>query len=495
MSHVADGDLHAYLDEALETYAPAEAERIRGHLESCAECALRLEEESAVREGAGRILGAVDLGSIPLASLAELEARAGATGGSSDPTPKATPTWRKPSIIGMGWAATIALALWTGYSVKDVATTPVGRPPAVLAPADASNASEALVADEQPPEENREAAEFDDSQVESEAQKPLSVEGATRGAASGAGVLGEGFARADQGTVNQIQDELRAEAPAPAPTERAARRRERDAAAPQSADVVSKMANLEATAIEARAVGGTVVEAETGLPLSGVRVVLTGTDRSSVTDQDGRFVVPGVPVGSYEVTATILGFSTQAKEITVGEDRLAVADFELPSSVFSLEGVTVTAGRRAAQTRALATSTAPVTAEEAQRTGVAGLDADLLAPPIGEGSASYRVPNLEMLRNDVIVLPGMGTAGFVVQTLESGGVLELWSLSDSEMAVASPSTAPDERITKITAHFSESLPAGWSMAVRERVGGYLVARARLPQEELDALLERAQDGG
>ena len=49
MSHVREGDLHAYLDGALEEYPVHEAERIRSHLEECGECMARLEEERAER--------------------------------------------------------------------------------------------------------------------------------------------------------------------------------------------------------------------------------------------------------------------------------------------------------------------------------------------------------------------------------------------------------------------------------------------------------------
>jgi len=88
----------------------------------------------------------------------------------------------------------------------------------------------------------------------------------------------------------------------------------------------------------------------------------------------------------------------------------------------------------------------------------------------------------------------MGQTTLIVQTLPKGGDLELWSVSASQLATASPATAPEDRIVQITAYFGNSLPRGWSMTVQERPGGYLVARAPLPQAELDALLARLPDG-
>lgn len=89
----------------------------------------------------------------------------------------------------------------------------------------------------------------------------------------------------------------------------------------------------------------------------------------------------------------------------------------------------------------------------------------------------------------------MGQGMLIVQILPTGGDLELWSLATSELAAASPGTDLEDRAAEITAYFRNSLPRGWSMAVLERPGGYLVARAPLPQAELDALMERVPDGG
>ena len=57
---------------------------------------------------------------------------------------------------------------------------------------------------------------------------------------------------------------------------------------------------------------------EQGLALPGVTVTVkkadTGLERTTTTDSTGHFVVPGLPVGTYDVTTTMSGFGAQARK-------------------------------------------------------------------------------------------------------------------------------------------------------------------------------------
>ena len=57
MSHLTDGQLHAFLDGAVEALEGATIEETRSHLEACADCAARLEAERLVRDEAASLLG------------------------------------------------------------------------------------------------------------------------------------------------------------------------------------------------------------------------------------------------------------------------------------------------------------------------------------------------------------------------------------------------------------------------------------------------------
>ena len=109
MSHVDKGELHAYLDGALDEYPQAEAERIREHLDGCVECAEMLEIERAVRSDAEAMLG-LALPEVDLPSLEELRAYVKRT----------RPVGPTVSVrmYRMGWAASIALALGTGWVLR-----------------------------------------------------------------------------------------------------------------------------------------------------------------------------------------------------------------------------------------------------------------------------------------------------------------------------------------------------------------------------------------
>jgi hypothetical protein len=112
MSHVADGELHAYLDGALEFYPPRQAKRIRDHLERCAECRKRIEVETQLVGAARTVLGEAAATQSAPPPLEELRRRAELGEVAAPPTPA-----RAPWQMRWAWAATIVLALGIGWGV------------------------------------------------------------------------------------------------------------------------------------------------------------------------------------------------------------------------------------------------------------------------------------------------------------------------------------------------------------------------------------------
>ncbi len=94
-------------------------------------------------------------------------------------------------------------------------------------------------------------------------------------------------------------------------------------------------------------VRGTVT-AEDGSPLAGAVVTATnestGLARSSLTNEDGRYMVMLLPTGDYTVRVDILGYqSGEATAVEVDAGNNSVANFVLPIQVVELEGIAVTA--------------------------------------------------------------------------------------------------------------------------------------------------------
>src|SRR5258705_9540189 len=109
MSHVDEGTVHAYLDGELPS---TERAALEAHLAGCAACRGNLIEERSLRERASAVLGSARPAEHPAPPLDQLRR-----------APKRSP-WRVRRSFA--WAASIALALGLGYSL---------RTPARLAPA------------------------------------------------------------------------------------------------------------------------------------------------------------------------------------------------------------------------------------------------------------------------------------------------------------------------------------------------------------------------
>lgn len=134
MSHVDDGTLHAYLDGEL---TPVERERMEGHLTGCAACRARLEEERALIERAGRLLGLAAPPERAAPPLHALRRRPGHGSGFLIPLAWAAVV---TIAIGVGWYARGAFVARRAMPASDEGRLATGTP-AASAPTIASNES------------------------------------------------------------------------------------------------------------------------------------------------------------------------------------------------------------------------------------------------------------------------------------------------------------------------------------------------------------------
>lgn len=90
---------------------------------------------------------------------------------------------------------------------------------------------------------------------------------------------------------------------------------------------------------------GTVLDADTGEPLSNVNVGLVETPIGAATGESGQFAISNVPVGEYTVKASLVGHLAVEREIRVRTGETTELEIELSEKAVELGGITVT-GRR-----------------------------------------------------------------------------------------------------------------------------------------------------
>src|SRR5437660_3354742 len=88
---------------------------------------------------------------------------------------------------------------------------------------------------------------------------------------------------------------------------------------------------------------GRVVDARTGEAIAKVRVIASGTDQSTTTDENGNFTLDHLPVGKVELYITTITFGLVKKTITVTEGDNVDVQIALNEDAAALtEKVTVT---------------------------------------------------------------------------------------------------------------------------------------------------------
>ncbi|MCH7565397.1 MAG: SusC/RagA family TonB-linked outer membrane protein [Gemmatimonadetes bacterium] len=122
-------------------------------------------------------------------------------------------------------------------------------------------------------------------------------------------------------------------------------------------------------------VTGLVTNAETQQPMVSAQVMIIGTNRGTLTNQAGRYLVPNVPAGTYEVRVVMLGFSQETRSITVTSGQAVVADFNLSSSAIEIDGITVNVITGEAQrARELGTNNGQIAMEDIPLAAVTSLE-------------------------------------------------------------------------------------------------------------------------
>ena len=79
--------------------------------------------------------------------------------------------------------------------------------------------------------------------------------------------------------------------------------------------IASSRADAASTSMDI-AVVGTVVDTA-GAPLSNVQVVVSGLNRAALSDDKGRFIIRGIPPGTYHLDLVRIGYSSEHVVVNV----------------------------------------------------------------------------------------------------------------------------------------------------------------------------------
>jgi outer membrane receptor for ferrienterochelin and colicin len=93
-------------------------------------------------------------------------------------------------------------------------------------------------------------------------------------------------------------------------------------------------------------IGGRVVAEASSEPMPGVSVYVADVERGAITDADGYYTIPGVPVGNYSVRFSYVGYQTViVEDVEVFTNQTTEIDAELTGSIVEGEEVIVQAER------------------------------------------------------------------------------------------------------------------------------------------------------
>lgn len=103
---------------------------------------------------------------------------------------------------------------------------------------------------------------------------------------------------------------------------------------------------ISQTAIGQSTIKGTVTVAESGKPLTGVNVYLSGTTFGSSTDESGHFALKIPKPGSYKIVFSMVGFKKKAKQVNISSSSSQTINISLKENVQELPEIEVRASNK-----------------------------------------------------------------------------------------------------------------------------------------------------
>ena len=90
-------------------------------------------------------------------------------------------------------------------------------------------------------------------------------------------------------------------------------------------------------------IAGKVTDSSTGEALIGVNIIITGTSMGAATDINGEYYIINIPPGTYEVKASLVGYSSVLmKDVKVSVDQTTKIDFKMSTEAVEISDIVVT---------------------------------------------------------------------------------------------------------------------------------------------------------
>ena len=91
---------------------------------------------------------------------------------------------------------------------------------------------------------------------------------------------------------------------------------------------------------------GKITDLQTGEPLVGANVVVSGTSLGAATDVKGEYTISNLDAGVYELKSSYLGYKTVTiSNVRVNAELTTVVNFQLPATGISVGEVEIVAQR------------------------------------------------------------------------------------------------------------------------------------------------------
>ena len=150
-------------------------------------------------------------------------------------------------------------------------------------------------------------------------------------------------------------------------------------------------------------VKGTVSDSKNGAPLSGVVVSLAGTNKGTVTDIDGKYELPGIPAGDYELVFSYATYNTYKQNITITGDKDRIFDIKMMPETTELKDHVIKSGR------ITNTENSVINEIKTSNTIVSGTSASQISKTLDRNAADVvkRIPGVTILDDRFIVIRGL----------------------------------------------------------------------------------------